>query len=171
MDFVTREIAAQAVGLVAFVVSLIGYTSTGDRRMKVMMTAGLVLLTVHYLVFGAWLAALSLALNTARTWLSIDRKGMGWFAAVAAVQLALSLPLVQTPRDVFPIAGSVVGSYGLLCLSGVKLRIALLITTGLWFVNNLLWGSIGAVLLDFMNASAHIVTIVRLRAAATRRET
>jgi hypothetical protein len=52
----------------------------------------------------------------------------------------------------------------------VKLRIALLITTGLWFVNNLLWGSIGAVLLDLMNASAHIVTIVRLRAAATRQE-
>jgi hypothetical protein len=85
---------------------------------------------------------------------------------IAAVQLAASLPLVGAVRDVFPVAGSIMGTYALFCLSGVQLRVALLVTTGLWFVNNLLWRSIGAVLLDFVNALAHLVAIHRIRAAA-----
>ena len=166
MDFVTREHLAQALGLVAFLVSVIGYTSASDRRLKAMMTVGLVFLTVHFMVFGAWLAALNLALNTVRTWISLHRRGSRWFAGIAAIQLGVSLPLIGAVRDIFPVAGSIVGTYGLFCLSGVRLRVALLVTTGLWFVNNLLWGSIGAVLLDFMNALAHLVAIHRIRAAA-----
>ena len=166
MDLLTREHVAQALGLVAFLISLVGYTSASDRRLKTMMTVGLVFLTVHFMVFGAWLAALSLALNTVRTWVSLHRRGTRWFAGIATIQLAASLPLIGAVRDVFPVAGSIVGTYGLFCLSGVRLRVALLITTGLWFVNNLMWGSIGAVLLDGMNALAHLVAIHRIRAAA-----
>ncbi len=170
MNFLTREMIAQGLGILAFVISLVGYTSTSDRRLKVMMTSGLVVLTVHFLFFGAWLVALSLGLNIARTWLSIYRKGIRWFVGVALIQLALSLPLVEGIRDVFPIAGSIVGSYGLLCLSGVKLRAAMLITTSFWFVSNLLWGSIGAVMLDIMNASAHLFAMYRIQ-QTTRKET
>jgi hypothetical protein len=165
MDFLTRDNVAQALGLVGFLVSLVGYTSASDRRLKVMMTVGLVFLTVHFMVFGAWLVALNLTLNTGRTWLSLHRRGFRWFVGIAAVQLAASLPLVGAVRDVFPVAGSIMGTYALFCLSGVQLRVALLVTTGLWFVNNLLWRSIGAVLLDFVNALAHLVAIHRIRAA------
>lgn len=166
MDFLTREHLAQALGLVGFLVSLVGYTSASDRRLKVMMTVGLVFLTVHFLVFGAWLVALNLTLNAGRTWLSLHRRGFRWFLGIAAVQLAVSLPLMGAVRDVFPVAGSIMGTYALFCLSGVRLRVALLATTGLWFVNNLLWGSIGAVLLDFMNALANLAAIRRIRATA-----
>jgi hypothetical protein len=166
MDLLTREHVAQALGLVGFFVSLAGYTSASDRRLKVMMTIGLVFLTVHFMVFGAWLVALNLTLNTGRTWLSLHRRGFRWFIAIATVQLAVSLPLMGAVRDVFPVAGSIMGTYALFCLSGVQLRVALLITTGLWFVNNLLWGSIGAMLLDFMNALANLVAIRRIRAVA-----
>jgi len=166
MDLLTGETIAQGLGILAFVISLVGYSSTSDRRLKVMMTSGTVILTVHFLFFGAWLAALSLGLNTVRTWLSIYRKGMRWFVGVALIQLAFSLPLVDGIRDAFPIAGSLVGSYGLLCLSGIKLRVAMLITTGCWLVNNLLWGSIGAVMLDILNASAHVFAMYRIQQTA-----
>ena len=169
MDFLTRDNIAQFLGLTAFAISLVGYTSTSDRRLKVMMTAGTVILTVHYLFFGAWLAALSLGLNTVRTWLSIYKKGGRWFAGVALLQLAISLPLVSGVRDLFPVAGSVVGSYGLFCLSSVGLRVAMLITTCFWFVNNVLWGSVGAVLLDALNACAHLVAMYRIYRAAGAR--
>ena len=165
MDHFTRDGIAQFLGLTAFVISLVGYTSTSDRRLKVMMTTGTVILTVHFMFFGAWLAALSLAMNTARTWLSLYRKGIRWFIGVAALQLAVSLPFIAGVRDLFPVAGSIIGSYGLLCLSGVGLRVAMLLTTGCWFVNNLLWGSVGAVLLDVLNACAHLVAMYRIHRA------
>ena len=157
---------AQALGIIAFTISLVGYASTSDRRLKIMMTAGTVILAAHFMLFGAWLAAISLAMNTARTWLSIYRKGWRWFIVVAIAQLAVSLPLIASSRDVFPVLGSVIGSYGLLCLAGVRLRIAMLLTTACWLVNNLLWGSIGAVLLDGLNASAHLYAMYRIRRTA-----
>ena len=163
MSFLTQEWVAQALGLLAFTISLVGYTSTSDRRLKIMMTTGTVILALHFVFFGAWLAAISLAMNTARTWLSIYRKGWRWFAIVAVAQLAVSLPLIATVRDVFPVLGSLIGSYGLLCLAGVKLRVAMLVTTACWLVNNLLWGSVGAVLLDGLNACAHLYAIYRIR--------
>jgi hypothetical protein len=168
MDLLSREMIAQGLGILAFVISLVGYLSTSDRRLRVMMTSGLVVLTVHFLFFGAWLVALSLGLNTVRTWLSLYFKGRRWFVGVALIQLAFSLPLVDEIRDVFPIAGSLIGSYGLLCLSGIKLRVAMLITTACWFVSNLLWGSIGGVMLDTLNASAHVFAMYRMQQAARK---
>ena len=62
MDFLTREHVAQALGLVAFLVSLIGYTSASDRRLKAMMTVGLVFLaiTLGYVGWSVWLRVLVL---------------------------------------------------------------------------------------------------------------
>jgi hypothetical protein len=168
LSLINQESAAQALGLFAFAISLVGYTSTSDRRLKIMMTTGTLLLALHFVLFGAWLAAISLAMNTARTWLSIYRKGWRWLAFVAIVQLVVSIPLMITARDLFPVLGSLVGSYGLLCLAGAKLRLAMLVTTCCWLANNLLWGSVGAVLLDCLNASAHLYAMFRIhRATAT----
>ena len=154
---------AQALGVVAFLASLIGYLSPHDRRLKVMMTAGIGLLAIQFVLFGSWLVAVSLLVNASRTWLSIHRKGLRWFIPVAAIQLALGLALAKQPFDALPILGSIVGSYGLLCLQGIGLRVAMLITTALWFGNNIIWWSIGGMLLDGLNASAHLRAIYLLR--------
>lgn len=165
MNLITQEWAAQTLGMIAFIISLVGYTSTNDHRLKIMMTTGTVILALHFVLFDAWLVATSLAMNTARTWLSIYRKGLHWFAIVAVAQLVVSVPLIVTARDVFPVVGSLIGSYGLLCLAGVKLRIAMVVTTCCWLVNNLLWGSVGAVLLDALNACAHLYAMFRIHRA------
>lgn len=162
---------AQALGILAFLVSLRGYLSPDDRRMKAMMTVGTACFAMQFVLFGSWLVAVSLLMNTARTWLSIHRRGLRWFLPIAALQLAVGMALAQSPRDAFPIAGSIIGSYGLLCLRGIPLRAAMLATTAMWFVNNLVWGSIGGVLLDGLNASAHIRAICLLRAMRTRNST
>ena len=160
---------AQALGIIAFAVSLTGYLSPCDRRMKIMMTIGTALLSLQFVLFGGWLVAVSLLMNTARTWLSIYRKGMRWFVPVALVQLGIGILLAQHLHDALPIAGSIVGSFGLLCLSGPRLRAAMLVTTMLWFFNNLVWGSIGGVMLDALNATAHLRAIHLQRVARTSR--
>lgn len=161
------EWLAQSLGVAAFLISLAGYISPNDRRLKVMLTSGTAILTLHFMLFGAWLAAVSLILNTGRTWLSIYRRGTRVFVAIALAQLTISLPMVDSMRDMLPVVGSVIGSYGLLCLSGQWLRMALLITTGFWFVNNLLLWSIGAMMLDCLNAGAHIYAIHRIGRLST----
>ena len=161
--------AAQAMGMLAFPVSLIGYLSTNDRRLKIMMTVGAAILSLHFVLFGAWIAAVSLVLNTARSWLSVHRRGLRWFIPVAIAQLVISVPLIHGARDTLPIIGSMIGSYGLLCLSGIKLRLAMLITTFFWLANNMILGSVGAVLLDCLNASAHVFAMLRLHRLARQK--
>ena len=160
---------AQALGIVAFAISLVGYLSPCDRRLKIMMTVGTALLSLQFVLFGGWLVAVSLLMNTARTWLSIYRKGLRWFVPVALVQLGIGILMARHLHDALPIAGSIVGSFGLLCLSGPRLRAAMLVTTMLWFFNNLVWGSIGGVVLDALNATAHLRAIYLQRVARTSR--
>ena len=52
---------AQALGITAFAISLVGYLSPCDRRMKIMMTAGTALLSLQFVLFGGWLLALLFA--------------------------------------------------------------------------------------------------------------
>lgn len=158
-------LTAQALGIAAFLISLTGYLSPCDRRMKVAMTLGTGLFALQFVLFGSWLVAVSLIFNTARTWLSIYRRGLRLFVAVAIVQACIGILLARHPYDAFPVAGSIVGSFGLLCLSGPRLRAAMLITTMFWFFNNLIWGSIGGLMLDALNAAAHLRAIYLLRAA------
>lgn len=162
MAWFNQEWIAQSLGVAAFMISLVGYASTSDRHLKIMMTLGTILLAVHFVLFGTWLSAVSLAMNTARTWLSIYRRGLQWFVLVASLQLAVSMPMVSVATDLLPVAGSLVGSFGLLCLVGIRLRVAMLITTGCWLANNLLLGSIGAVMLDLLNTAAHASSIWRI---------
>ncbi len=153
---------AQALGIVAFLISLVGYLSTDDRRLKMMMSVGTACFAIQFVIFGSWLVAASLLINTARTWLSIRYRGMRWFVAVAVVQLTVGAILAERSHDAFPVLGSLIGSYGLFCLRGIPLRAALLAKTAMWFVNNLIWGSIGGLLLDGLNASAHFRAIYLL---------
>ena len=125
----------QALGVGAFLVSLFGYLSLSDHRMKVMMTVGTALFALQFVFLGSWLVAVSLLINTSRTWLSIYHRGFRLFVVVALIQTIVGLSLAKQIYDFFPIAGSIIGSYGLLCLSGPKLRIAMLLTTTLWFIN------------------------------------
>lgn len=159
---------AQTLGIAAFLISLAGYLSPCDRRMKTMMTAGTALLALQFVLFGSWLVAVSLLMNTARTWLSIYRKGLRLFGLVALAQLAVGIVLARHAHDALPIAGSIVGSFGLLCLTGPRLRAAMLATTMLWFFNNLIWGSVGGMMLDALNATAHLRAIHLQRAARAR---
>ena len=45
----------------------------------------------------------------------------------------------------------------------------MLVTTTLWFFNNLVWGSIGGVMLDALNATAHLRAIRLQRSTAANR--
>ena len=45
---------AQALGITAFAISLVGYLSPCDRRLKIMMTVGTALLSLQFVLFGGW---------------------------------------------------------------------------------------------------------------------
>ena len=43
---------AQALGITAFAISLVGYLSPCDRHLKIMMTVGTALLSLQFVLFG-----------------------------------------------------------------------------------------------------------------------
>ena len=154
-----QDWVSQSVGGCAFAVSVGAYATKSDRHMKMMIALGTMIFTIQYAYLGAWVVALNLLMNSARSWLSMHRQGVLWFLLIAALQIAVSLTHISTEKDWFPVLGSVMGSFALLCLSGVRMRLAMLVTTLLWLANNLIWGSVGGVLLDCINLFCNLLSI------------
>ena len=65
-------------------------------------------------------------------------------------------------RDVWPILGTVIGTYSVFCLSGIRMRSGFLLGACCWLTNNILVGSIGGTLLEMTVIVMNSTTIYRL---------
>ncbi|MDW1951725.1 YgjV family protein, partial [Vibrio sp. 812(2023)] len=65
-------------------------------------------------------------------------------------------------RDLWPIIGTVIGTYSVFCLSGIRMRIGFLLGASCWLTNNILVGSIGGTLLEMTVIVMNLLTIYRL---------
>ncbi|MCV5332106.1 YgjV family protein, partial [Escherichia coli] len=85
---------------------------------------------------------------------------------VAAVFIVISLVsgfwVAEQWRDLWPIIGTVIGTYSVFCLSGIRMRIGFLLGASCWLTNNILVGSIGGTLLEMTVIVMNLLTIYRL---------
>ncbi|MCU8536060.1 YgjV family protein, partial [Vibrio vulnificus] len=64
--------------------------------------------------------------------------------------------------ELWPIVGTVIGTYSLFVLSGIRMRIGFLAGATCWLINNILVGSIGGTLLEMTVIIMNLITIYRL---------
>ncbi len=159
MNFTPEYLLIQGISIVAFAVSLWGIISPNDNKLKKMMVTGTLIMIVHYALLGAWLVVVTLLLNTARTWLSIYKRGLKWFLIVTTIHLSINAPLVSTWTDALPLTGSTGASAALFMSSGITLRIVFIFSSMLWFGNNYVLHSIGGMMIDTLNVCAHLYSI------------
>ena len=153
---------AKGLAFVAFAISCYGYTRVHDNQLRLSIAISCALLSLHFLLLGAWVAALSLFINAIRNQLSRYHTGLKWFLGFAFIQLITSFWIYQTPQDILPIVASLISGYAVFCCKNIVLRIWMLICTLLWFANNLLIQTYGAVLSDLLSMSMNIYGMLRL---------
>jgi hypothetical protein len=152
----------QVVGFVSFGLGVSTFYQKNDRRLKIIMLIFSMNHLLHYLLLGSMVSALSAALSAIRTASSIctSSKYIAFF--FAAIGFGFGIYIAEHWWDLWPIIGTMIGTFAVFLLEGIRMRIAFLMGAICWLINNILVGSIGGTLLESTLICVNSFTIFRL---------
>lgn len=153
---------AQALGFLSFGLGISTFYQKNDRHLKILMLVFNLNHLLHFLLLGSMLSALSALLSALRTTTSIFTSSK-WVAAIfILIGIVSGLGMAEHWWELWPIVGTVIGTYSLFVLSGIGMRIGFLAGATCWLINNILVGSIGGTLLEMTVIIMNLITIYRL---------
>lgn len=153
---------AQALGFLSFGLGISTFYQKNDRHLKILMLVFNLNHLLHFLLLGSMLSALSALLSALRTTTSIFTSSK-WVAAIfILIGIVSGLGMAEHWWELWPIVGTVIGTYSLFVLSGIRMRIGFLAGATCWLINNILVGSIGGTLLEMTVIIMNFITIYRL---------
>ncbi|EJV9308124.1 YgjV family protein [Vibrio vulnificus] len=153
---------AQALGFLSFGLGISTFYQKNDRHLKILMLVFNLNHLLHFLLLGSMLSALSALLSALRTTTSIFTSSK-WVAAIfILIGIVSGLGMAEHWWELWPIVGTVIGTYSLFVLSGIRMRIGFLAGANCWLINNILVGSIGGTLLEMTVIIMNLITIYRL---------
>jgi hypothetical protein len=162
----------QSVGYLATVVSIGAYALRSDSSMKAGVGLSLLIWSVHYAMLGAWTASGTCLLIASRQVLALLAPNLSAASrrvAAGVYGLAFTVVLCATwtgMQSLLPWAAAVNATYAYFFLKGVRLRGQVMASTGLWFVNALLLGSLGGMATNVTTLCISTWTVARLRRTA-----
>jgi len=156
----------QIIGYVGMALGIFAFSQKSDVRLKLSMVAMTSVLVIHFVLLGRFVAAVSATSAGLRAGLSLVpfvMRHRHYFAVVFAV-LTIILGVYSYARwfDILPFITALMGTFGFFYLSGIWLRINLLIGGVLWFGHNILALSYGPAVMEFVMFIANAITIYRL---------
>lgn len=153
---------AQALGFVSFGLGISSFYQKNDRRLKIIMFIFNLNHLLHFILLGSMVSALSAALSAMRTGSSIYTSSK--YVAIIFLLAGAGLGLYITEHwwDLWPVMGTMIGTFAVFMLKGIPMRIAFLIGACCWLINNIIVGSIGGTLLELTLISVNSLTIYRL---------
>ncbi|WP_394171830.1 YgjV family protein [Thalassotalea litorea] len=159
----------QLVGGISFLLAVLAFYQKDDRYLKTLLMAVYLIHGVHFYLLDSLVPATLCLISFLRTLISLYIRSSRMAIIFIVLIALLSYLNYQSLIDLLPIAASVLGTYALLCLSGIKMRLAILIGSALWLINNIFIGSIGGTLMEIFIISTNAFTIYRLMATAEPR--
>ncbi|EMH2941789.1 YgjV family protein [Vibrio parahaemolyticus] len=159
---VDTTILAQALGLISFGLGFSVFYQKNDRHLKILMLIFNLNHLLHFLLLGSMVSALSALLSALRTTTAIFVSSKRVAAVFIVISLVSGFWVAEQWRDLWPIIGTVIGTYSVFCLSGIRMRIGFLLGASCWLTNNILVGSIGGTLLEMTVIVMNLLTIYRL---------
>ncbi|WP_428773323.1 YgjV family protein [Vibrio sp.] len=153
---------AQLVGGAAFLIGVIAFWQKDDLNFRYQMVAFCLVMSVHFVLMGATVAAIGVAINGIRSFASIKlrSKAVMWF--FLALMWLMTLPNVSHILELFTVVGSSVATWALFCKQGITLRALILFNSVCWVSHNIWLGSIGGSLVEASFIVTNLVTIYRI---------
>ena len=150
---------AQLFGYAAFVLGVMSFLQKDDRRFKLYMSAECLAYVVHFALLGNPTAVASSVISVSRSVLSLYTKAPWVAFSLVALNLVLGWHLVEVWWNWLPLLASCIGTLALFLLSGIRMRLTMLLGTGCWLVNNIFSGSIGGTALELVILATNLRTI------------
>jgi len=143
------DIVTQAIGLIGSVFIICACLCKSDSKLKALLAIGALIFVVHFLLLGAYGGAAIKFVNACRNGLSI------WFSNSNFIFYGLSISYIilgyiayKEPQDILPIFSGLIGTYSVFKLSGIKMRCIISIGTICWLIHNIIYFSIGGIIME-----------------------
>jgi hypothetical protein len=140
----------QLFGYAAFVLGINTFRQKNDKHFKLYMTGECIAYVIHFFLLGNPSASASALVSAGRSALSLYTRSIWVAIGVIVINVILGASLVEHWWNWLPLAASCIGTLALFLLSGIRMRLVMLIGTALWIVNNLASGSIGGSALEMV---------------------
>lgn len=156
--------AGQGFGFLALALCIAAFSCRVDDRLMVILIFANCSFAIQYLLFGSFVAASLVGLVLIRIVLARRFKGsLTVLGAMIATNLMVAAIVWQGPLDLLALTAALLGTVGMISLSGIPMRIVLAGAALCWLCLNLALGSIGAALAEALAFCANLVTIARLK--------
>ncbi|MGF1751549.1 YgjV family protein [Vibrio cionasavignyae] len=156
------EVTAQVFGLISFALGMSTFYQKDDKKLKILMLLLNLNHLVHFILMGSMVSAASALLSTFRTGMAIYTRSL-WVATLfVIISVAVGVTLAQDAWQLWPIAGTVIGTISIFVLKDIPLRLGFLLGATCWLINNISIGSIGGSLLEASVIMMNVLTIARL---------
>ncbi|MTJ80891.1 MAG: YgjV family protein [Telmatospirillum sp.] len=153
---------AQCFGYAAFALGVVAFLQRNDRRLKLLNASQCLVYTLHFMLLGNPPAAASSLVSGVRSLLALKTRSPWVAALILVIGIVVGWIFVDGGYGWLPVIASSVATVAVFLLSGIPLRLALLVGTLCWLANNLLCGSIGGSLLELTAAIVNGTTILRM---------
>ena len=153
---------AQIVGYLALILGVTMFLQKNDQRLKLFNAIQSLVYAVHFVLLGHLPACASSLVSSTRSFLALRYRSIGLGAVMIAANVALGAIFVRDWAGWLPVIGSCIATYAIFSMRGIPFRLVLLASTLLWLANNIATGSIGGTILEVINATINISTIIRL---------
>ena len=153
---------AQNLGYVALIFGVAAFLQKQDYRLKALSAIESIVYVAHFFLLGNYPASGSALVSTLRNLTALRSRSPWWIAFFMILILGVGASFTKSMAGWLPVVASGLATVAIFRLNGIAMRLALLVCTLLWFVNNILSGSIGGTVLEAIIAITNMTTIYRL---------
>lgn len=159
-------IAAQIIGIVGFIVSVIGILQKRDNHMRNYLGLSSSLVSVSYYLSGIYTGAYVIAVSAVRNFLAArGNQFKKFFPLFIAINITVGIYGFRHWYDILPLIGVMFSTVSVFKLEGMRFRVGMMISCCIWLIYNIITFSIGPMLMESSNVIASIYSIRRIRLA------
>jgi hypothetical protein len=155
----------QGLDFLAFAVSIYAFSRTSDTQLRIGQAAQSLILALHFYLLGAHTAATMSLLTVVRNFLSLHKKIRHLAVMFIGIYIAFGIYTYNELVDILPILSTLLGTIAVFYLSGIKMRLAMMLSTTFWIIHNAIFISIGPLLMELFILTTTARTVYRLSSA------
>lgn len=152
----------QILGYLACFFGISAFLFKSDRALKIFSALECFFYVIHFFMLGSYTSSLITFMAMLRSLVSLKARDKRIAYVFIAVNVVVGGSLVKEWVNVLPIFASCMATYSLFFFKGVKMRVPMLCGATLWFINNLITGSIGGAVHEGAVVVLGSMTVYRL---------
>ncbi len=167
----TRQIIAQSLGIVAFLIAVLSFQRKTQRGIMTMQIFSCFCFTVHFLILGVMGGFILNLIAFFRSIVYSLRKTHKWAASLVWVYIFIPLVLASGAYSLFfaegasallPTIGMIITTFAGRMKKASAVRVLTLTNSPLWLIYNIIEGSLGGVMTEIVSICSIIIGILRL---------